>query len=89
VALADGRRLDPDPCAARPYVAPHVHHTPLCALHGARPAGFARTRTATVTATEPTRFLTLDWALVGSLMKGEPAFAEQLERTSRERLARL
>jgi voltage-gated potassium channel len=52
-------------------------------------AGFARTRTATVTATEPTRLLVLDWVLVSRLMKDEPAFAERLERASRERLARL
>jgi voltage-gated potassium channel len=52
-------------------------------------AGFARTRTATVTATEPTRLLVLDWVLVNRLMKDAPAFGEQLERASRERLARL
>src|SRR3954470_21294030 len=47
-------------------------------------AGFGRTRTATVTAVEPTRLLVLDWELVASL----PAEArEQLERASRERLA--
>jgi len=47
-------------------------------------AGFGRTRTATVTAVEPTRLLVLDWELVASL----PADArEQLERASRERLA--
>jgi len=52
-------------------------------------AGFARTRTATVTATEPTRLLVLDWVLVNRLMTDAPAFGEQLERASRERLARL
>ena len=51
-------------------------------------SGFARTRTATVTATEPTRLLVLDWVLVNRLMKEEPAFAAQLERASREHLAR-
>ena len=52
-------------------------------------AGFGRTRVATVTATEPTRLLVLDWMLVNRLMNGDPAFGEQLERVSRERLARL
>ena len=52
-------------------------------------AGFARTRTATVTGTEPTRLLVLDWVLVNRLIKDAPAFGEQLECASRERLARL
>ena len=34
-------------------------------------AGFGRTRTATVTATEPTRLLVLDWALVNQLIKAD------------------
>ena len=50
-------------------------------------AGFGRTRSATVTATEPTRLLVLDWVLVNWLMKAEPAFGERLERASREHLA--
>ena len=49
-------------------------------------AGFARTRTATVTATEPTRLLVLDWALVGWLMQVDPDFGSRLERTSHDRL---
>jgi aromatic-L-amino-acid/L-tryptophan decarboxylase len=52
-------------------------------------AGFGRTRSATVTATEPTRLLVLDWVLVNRLMQAEPAFRERLERASRERLAAL
>jgi selenocysteine lyase/cysteine desulfurase len=52
-------------------------------------AGFARTRTATVTASEPTRLLVLDWVLVNWLMRAHPAFGERLERTSRARLATL
>jgi glutamate/tyrosine decarboxylase-like PLP-dependent enzyme len=50
-------------------------------------AGFGRTRSATVTATEPTRLLVLDWVLVNWLMKADTAFGEQLERASRDRLA--
>ena len=50
-------------------------------------AGFARTRTATVAATEPTRMLVLDWVLVNWLMKANPAFGDHLEQSSRERLA--
>jgi selenocysteine lyase/cysteine desulfurase len=50
-------------------------------------AGFGRTRSATVTAVEPTRLLVLDWVLVNWLMKAAPAFGERLERASRERLA--
>src|SRR4051812_12222746 len=52
-------------------------------------AGFARTRTATVTAALPTRLLVLDWALVNWLMKACPVFGERLEQVSRERLATL
>ena len=52
-------------------------------------AGFARTRAATVTATEPTRLLVIDWALVNWLMKALPAFGERIEQVSRERLATL
>src|SRR5204862_645768 len=51
-------------------------------------AGFGRTRSATVTATEPTRLLARDWALVNWLMKADAGFGEQLETASRERLAR-
>jgi aromatic-L-amino-acid/L-tryptophan decarboxylase len=50
-------------------------------------AGYARTRTATVTATAPTRLLVLDWTLVAELMKAEPDFRTRLEQTSRDRLA--
>ncbi len=52
-------------------------------------AGFARTRAATVTATQPTRLLVLDWALVDWLIKVDPALRERLEQTSRDRLATL
>ena len=52
-------------------------------------AGFARTRSATVTATKPTRLLVLDWVLVNWLMRADPAFAARLEQASRERLATL
>jgi aromatic-L-amino-acid/L-tryptophan decarboxylase len=52
-------------------------------------AGFGRTRVATVTATEPTRLLVLDWMLVNRLMNADPAFGARLEQASRERLARL
>ena len=52
-------------------------------------AGFGRTRSATVKATEPTRLLVLDWVLVNWLMKAAPAFGDRLETTSRERLAAL
>jgi hypothetical protein len=51
-------------------------------------AGFGRTRTATVTAREPTRLLVLDWVLVNRLMGANAAFAEQLEDVSRAHLAR-
>jgi signal-transduction protein with cAMP-binding, CBS, and nucleotidyltransferase domain len=50
-------------------------------------AGFARTRSATVTAKEPTRLLVLDWQLVDWLMRVNATFGEMLERVSRERLA--
>jgi aromatic-L-amino-acid/L-tryptophan decarboxylase len=52
-------------------------------------AGFGRTRSATVTATEPIRLLVLDWVLVNGLMKAAPAFGERLESASRDRLAAL
>jgi CRP-like cAMP-binding protein len=52
-------------------------------------AGFGRTRSATVTATEPTRLLVLDWVLVNWLMKAAPAFGERLEAASRGYLAAL
>ena len=51
-------------------------------------AGFGRTRTATVTAREPTRLLVLGWMLVNRLMGANGAFAEQLEDVSRAHLAR-
>jgi aromatic-L-amino-acid/L-tryptophan decarboxylase len=50
-------------------------------------AGFGRTRTATVTATEATRLLVLDWRLVAALAVELPAFLDTLERVSKERLA--
>jgi aromatic-L-amino-acid/L-tryptophan decarboxylase len=50
-------------------------------------AGFARTRSATVIATEPTCLLVLDWVLVNWLMRAAPVFGDRLERASRERLA--
>ncbi len=50
-------------------------------------AGYARTRTATVTATMPTRLLVLDWTLVNELMRADPEFRGRLERSSYERLA--
>ena len=50
-------------------------------------AGFGRTRTATVVATQATRLLALDWTLVNTLTKDDPAFGEILERTARQRLA--
>jgi glutamate/tyrosine decarboxylase-like PLP-dependent enzyme len=52
-------------------------------------AGFARTRTATVTATESTRLLVLDWVLVNWLMQAAPEFGERLQEASRQRLATL
>ena len=47
-------------------------------------AGFGRTRTATVTAVEPTRLLALDWQLVAGLPRSA---RDLLEQASRERLA--
>jgi glutamate/tyrosine decarboxylase-like PLP-dependent enzyme len=52
-------------------------------------AGFARTRSATVTAVEPTRLLVLDPVLVNRLMETAPGFAARLEEASRQRLATL
>ena len=52
-------------------------------------AGFARTRTATVTATEPTRLLILDWSLVSWLISVRRVFGDRLEQVSRHRLATL
>jgi CRP-like cAMP-binding protein len=51
-------------------------------------AGFGRTRSATVTATAPTRLLVLDWVLVNWLNGADATFAEELTRVSQERLAR-
>ena len=42
---------------------------------------------STVTATEATRLLVLDWQLVRALAAELPVFAETLERVSKERLA--
>ena len=50
-------------------------------------AGFGRTRTATVVATQATHLLVLDWTLVNDLMKADPPFGQRLEQTARERLA--
>jgi glutamate/tyrosine decarboxylase-like PLP-dependent enzyme len=50
-------------------------------------AGFGRTRTATVTASETSRLLVLDWELVAALAAAAPAFLETLERASKQRLA--
>ena len=50
-------------------------------------AGFGRTRTATVTASETTRLLVLDWELVAALAAAAPAFLETLEQVSKQRLA--
>ncbi len=50
-------------------------------------AGFGRTRTATVVATQATRLLVLESTLVNELMKADPAFAQLLEHAARERLA--
>ena len=52
-------------------------------------AGFARTRSATVTAVAPTRLLVLEPVLVNRLMETAPGFAAQLEEASRRRLATL
>jgi glutamate/tyrosine decarboxylase-like PLP-dependent enzyme len=51
-------------------------------------AGFGRTRSATVTATTPTRLLVLDWVLVNWLNGADATFADELTRVSQERLAR-
>jgi aromatic-L-amino-acid decarboxylase len=51
-------------------------------------AGFGRTRTATVVATESTRLLVLDWVLVNELLKADTAFSDILERAARDRLSR-
>jgi hypothetical protein len=50
-------------------------------------AGFGRTRTATVVATQPTRLLVLNPTLVNELIKNDPTLARVLEQTARERLA--
>jgi glutamate/tyrosine decarboxylase-like PLP-dependent enzyme len=76
---ADGRRLN--------TLGPGDFFGELAAIDWG--AGFARTRSATVAAVEPTRLLALDWVLVNWLMKADPAFGERLERASRERLATL
>ena len=52
-------------------------------------AGFARTRSATVTALGPVRLLALDWVLVNTLLRTEAGFAERLESATRERLPTL
>jgi selenocysteine lyase/cysteine desulfurase len=49
-------------------------------------AGFGRTRTADVTAVEPTRLLVLGWQLVHRLAATAPGFKTALESASRERL---
>jgi aromatic-L-amino-acid decarboxylase len=51
-------------------------------------AGFGRTRSTTVVATESTRLLALDWVLVNDLSVADPAFGSILELTARDRLAR-
>src|SRR5262249_61647312 len=76
---ADGRRLN--------TLGPGEFFGELAAIDWG--AGFARTRSATVAAVEPTRLLALDWVLVNWLIKADPAFGERLERASRERLATL
>jgi glutamate/tyrosine decarboxylase-like PLP-dependent enzyme len=52
-------------------------------------AGFARTRSATVTALGVVRLLVLDWVLVNSLLHASATFSEQLQRAARERLPSL
>lgn len=52
-------------------------------------AGFARTRSATFTATEPTRLLVLDWVLVNWLIKANSAVGDMLDQASQERLSNL
>ncbi len=76
---ADGRRLA--------TLGPGEFFGELAAMEWG--AGFARTRAATVTATEATRLLVLDWSLVSWLMKADPVLGGQLEHMSRERLATL
>jgi aromatic-L-amino-acid decarboxylase len=76
---ADGKRLN--------TIGPGGFFGELAAIDWG--AGFARTRSATVTATEPTRLLVLDWVLVNRLMKSDPPFAARLEQASRERLGSL
>jgi CRP-like cAMP-binding protein len=51
-------------------------------------AGYGRTRSATVTATVPTRLLVLDWQLVNHLVQADATFSDRVQRASRERLAR-
>ncbi len=50
-------------------------------------AGYGRTRSATVTATVPSRLLVLDWVLVNRLVQMNAGFEERVQRVSRERLA--
>jgi glutamate/tyrosine decarboxylase-like PLP-dependent enzyme len=50
-------------------------------------AGYGRTRSATITALEPTRLLVLGWELVHRLAHAAPGFKEELETASRARLA--
>ena len=52
-------------------------------------SGFARTRSATVTALGPVRVLALDWVLVNTLLRTDAGFAERLETATRERLPTL
>src|SRR5262249_1222231 len=73
--VADGRGLAP--------LGPGDFFGEMAALDWG--AGFARTRAATVTATEPTRLLVLDWALVNWLVKAQPEVGAQLEQVSRRR----
>jgi hypothetical protein len=49
-------------------------------------AGYGRTRTATVTATEETRLLVLGWRLVHRLAREAPFVREALEDTAKARL---
>ena len=50
-------------------------------------AGFGRTRTATVVATQATRLLVLNSTLVNELIEKDPTFQLILEQTARDRLA--
>ncbi len=68
--VSDGQRL--------PALGPGEFFGELAAIDWG--AGFSRTRTATVTATEPTRLLVLDWTLVNWLMTVEP----RLRRAARD-----